>query len=133
MKYFLDANIISYVIKRDSERTRKFNALLSQDGAQVSVPFAAYYEVKRGLLSNGATTKLRLFDIIMQMLPVISLNRDTGDIAASVYTALKKDGILIEDADIFIAASAIEADAVLVTNNAKHMQRIEGLIVETWS
>ena len=36
------------------------------------------------------------------------------------------------DMDMLIAASAIAGGFVLVTNNVRHFQRINGLVVENW-
>lgn len=45
---------------------------------------------------------------------------------------LEKQGIRIGDMDMFIAATALEEDAILVTGNIKHFQRIHGLKIENW-
>lgn len=52
-------------------------------------------------------------------------------IAAKIYSSLKKSGNLIEDDDILIAALAIENNATLLTNNTKHLGRIEGLKIKS--
>lgn len=39
---------------------------------------------------------------------------------------------MIEDADILIGASALENNAVLVTNNEAHLGRIADLRIENW-
>ncbi len=57
--------------------------------------------------------------------------------AAGVYAAIKHqlwvDGTPIGDMDMLIAAHAIAADAVLVTNNVRHFKRIKlPLMMENW-
>jgi tRNA(fMet)-specific endonuclease VapC len=46
---------------------------------------------------------------------------------------LVNQGKVINDADLFIAAGALENDIVLVTNNEKHFKRIKSLKVENWA
>jgi len=46
---------------------------------------------------------------------------------------LKKEGALIPDADIFIAATALEKADRLVTGNGRHFGRIDGLRLENWT
>lgn len=46
--------------------------------------------------------------------------------------SLEKDGKIIDDADLFIAACAMVTGAILVTNNEKHFKRIKGLKMENW-
>ena len=48
-----------------------------------------------------------------------------------MYQTLRADGMLLEDADIFMAAIAITNDATLVTRNLRHFERIEGLRLES--
>ena len=40
--------------------------------------------------------------------------------------------IKIGDMDMFIAATALEEDLIVVTGNTDHFSRIEGLKVENW-
>ena len=51
-----------------------------------------------------------------------------GQIKAELEAAGKR----IDDADVIIAATAIENDMTLVTGNTKHFDRIDGLRVENW-
>jgi predicted nucleic acid-binding protein len=41
--------------------------------------------------------------------------------------ALRRQGQLIPDMDLFIAAIALEADLILVTRNVRHFERIAEL------
>jgi predicted nucleic acid-binding protein len=52
---------------------------------------------------------------------------------AAVKAGLRRKRLLIPDADIFIGATALEFADVLVTGNAKHFSRIEGLRIEDWT
>ena len=45
---------------------------------------------------------------------------------------LEKQGLRIGDMDMFIAATALEEDLILVTGNVKHFERIPGLKIENW-
>jgi tRNA(fMet)-specific endonuclease VapC len=45
---------------------------------------------------------------------------------------LEKRGLRIGDMDMFIAATALEEDLILVTGNVKHFERIPGLKIENW-
>jgi len=50
----------------------------------------------------------------------------------NVYAKLKKDGILIDDSDILIGAFCIAHGYILVTDNTRHFERIDGLQIENW-
>lgn len=45
---------------------------------------------------------------------------------------LEEKGIRIGDMDIFIAATALEENLILVTGNTSHFNRIPGLKIENW-
>ena len=45
---------------------------------------------------------------------------------------LERQGKPIGDMDMFIAATALEEDLILVTGNTDHFSRIDGLKVENW-
>ena len=45
---------------------------------------------------------------------------------------LRKKGQLIEDADIIIGTTAIINNMVMVTENVKHIGRLNGIVVVNW-
>jgi predicted nucleic acid-binding protein len=55
------------------------------------------------------------------------------DLGAEIYANLYRQGQLIDDADILIAATALVHDYRLVTDNVRHFARIPNLVVENWS
>lgn len=129
MTYFLDSNIVSYILNGKSAIKNRIEELLLQ-GNDIFIPTFVYYEIKRGLLAVGATSKLERFNNFVKTLGLINLTMQTYDMAANVYALLKKQGLLIEDADLFIGCSALENSAILITNNANHLKRISGLKIE---
>ena len=46
--------------------------------------------------------------------------------------SLEKRGERLADADLLIAATALEHNLTLVTGNLKHFQRVQGLKMESW-
>ena len=132
MTYFLDTNIISYLLKGNASVLKRLEEL-AEDDNQFEIPSIAYYEIKRGLIASGATTKLTRFLNFVKQIGIAELKTSTLDLAAQIYADLKKTGDMIEDDDIFIGATALEADAVLITNNERHLGRINDLKVEVWN
>jgi tRNA(fMet)-specific endonuclease VapC len=51
---------------------------------------------------------------------------------AEIRWELEKKGLKIGDMDMFIAATALEEDLIIVTGNTDHFSRIEGLKIENW-
>ena len=129
MTYFLDANIISYIIKQIPSVLTRLQDLV-RNNASIKIPIVAYYEVKRGLLANKTSNRLAIFDTQIKQLGLVPMTESTFECAAQIYAHLKQCGSIIEDADLFIGASALENNAILITNNARHLQRIPNLQIE---
>ena len=53
--------------------------------------------------------------------------------AARQKCRLHKLGLLIEDIDLLIGCTAIENDLTLISDNTKHMSRLENIRIESWS
>jgi tRNA(fMet)-specific endonuclease VapC len=69
---------------------------------------------------------------IENTIEVLSFDRKAIDNFAMIKADLKKQGKLIDDFDILIAAVALSNDMILVTNNEKHFERISNLKIENW-
>ena len=46
---------------------------------------------------------------------------------------MRRKGTLIDDIDLFIGATAVAIDAVMVTENVKHLNRMENIRIENWA
>lgn len=52
--------------------------------------------------------------------------------AADIYAGLRQDGVTIGDADILIAATVITCKGILISNNTKHYEYIDKLVLHNW-
>ena len=91
------------------------------------------FEILRGMKAKGATTQLRFFNLLCQQNKIINLNDDIIATASDIYADLYKRGQMIGDADILIAATALQQGIAIVTNNESHFARISGLQVLNWN
>ena len=130
-KCTLDTNIISAFLKKDLRVVRRVSDYL-ESFDRLTINIISYYEILRGLKDLGNEEKLKKFEEFVQENEFISIGKDAVKKAADIYAYLKKQGNLIEDADILMASIAIVESLVLVTNNLKHFERIEGLATENW-
>ncbi|MCR5621370.1 MAG: PIN domain-containing protein [Treponema sp.] len=134
MKYLLDTNIISYLLQKNSSIQSKLKALIDEDDCELYISAVTYYELKRGLIASKATTKLHALQVILHSyFEVVLMDFDMYERSAQIYADLKNTGKLIEDDDIFIGATTIENDAVLITNNEQYLGRIKDLRYEVWA
>jgi tRNA(fMet)-specific endonuclease VapC len=131
MDYIIDTNIISALMKNDSEvKVRLQNTFLN--GSEVFISGLSYYEIKRGLLAISATNKLRIFNEICRRFRILLLDDiRIFDMASEIYADLKQKGKLIKDADILIASTALVYEITLVSDDSDFI-RIDNLSVENW-
>ncbi len=129
--YTLDSNIIRPLLRREDRVVSRLRHLLSR-GGPVKINALSYFETKRGLLAADASTQLVGFEQLCATLGVLLLDRPVLDKASEIYARLRREGKLIEDADLLIAATALEHDLCLVTNNTAHFERVSGLELEDW-
>jgi tRNA(fMet)-specific endonuclease VapC len=90
------------------------------------------YEILRGLKAKDATRQLERFEEQCRASRVLPLSDEVVVQAAEIYGYLHKRGVLIEDADILIAATALVHGLALVTENPSHFSRIPDLAIESW-
>lgn len=91
------------------------------------------FEILRGLKAKNAPRQILKFEAICAQSAVIGLNDKIIIAAADIYADLYRRGQIIGDADILIAATAIENNLPVVTNNESHFKRIAGLRIINWN
>ena len=127
----LDTNIITAFLKKEVKVVKRVSDYL-EFFDRLSINVISYYEILRGLKDLGDEEKLRRFEEFIQENELVSIRKETIEKAAEIYAYLKKDGKLIEDADILMASIAIVEDFVLITDNISHFERVKGLSTGNW-
>lgn len=74
---------------------------------------------------------LRLNNLLsrLQVLPFAT----AIDMYAREKARLRRNGEIIPDFDLLIGATAVASGMKMVTNNAKHLSRIDGIEIEDWT
>ena len=130
MSYLLDTNIIVYWLK-GNERIE--NKALSIGLDNLAISFINLSELYYGAYkSERLNENLAAIQKIMEEIDIIDSSDEVCRLFGELKAQLGKDGNIIDDADLFIAACAIEHELTLVSNNEKHFQRINNLKLENW-
>ncbi len=127
----LDTDTLSYLMRGQPQALANAQAYRAVHGLY-TISAMTQYEVLKGLNAKGAVTRLRLFEQFTQRNIVLPLNEEVLRQGAAIYGDLRRRGVIIGDADILIAATAVEHGLTLITNNEKHFSRIRGLQVDNW-
>ena len=127
----LDTDILSAILRRNPTVTdRAQNYLRIHHRFALSI--ITRYEILRGLKAKRAARQQAMFDRFCAANTIVPLSEAIIVQATETYADLYRRGVLIGDADILIAATAIVEERGLVTNNERHFKRVEGLNIENW-
>ena len=74
----------------------------------------------------------RLRDLA-HFLPALALPERAAETYGALRAELETKGEMIGNNDLWIAAHALAAELILVTNNAKEFRRVRGLKVQNWT
>jgi tRNA(fMet)-specific endonuclease VapC len=130
MAYLIDTDIIIFSLKGE-ERVHKW--MMDNQTIPKFISVITYGELMYGARKsphpnkNMATT-YRVADLFS----IIDINKGIIEVFGEIKARLELSGIRLEDMDLLIAATAIYMDLALVTNNKKHFNRIEDLVIEDW-
>lgn len=131
-KVLLDTDTLSLYFKKSPKVVAEAQNYLQQH--QIFT-FSAItrFEILRGMKVKSATGQLNFFNLFCGQNEIIELKDQIIICAADIYANLYKKGQLIGDADILIAATALESGFPVVTNNESHFNRISGLQILNWN
>lgn len=132
MLHMLDTDTASYLIKGKSPTIEAKLAAIMPSMVCISVMTRA--ELQYGLQRLPADHRLRL--VVRQFLKIVRIlpwDAEAADWYAEIRHQLVSTGQPIGEPDMMIAAHALSAGAVLVTNNSRHYERIEApLLMANW-
>ncbi len=132
MTYILDTNTCIFWLKNTGNVREQVNAH-SEDRITTNIVSVAelYYGVENSAEAYRAKNRAKLEDLIAEIDYV-----EFSVVAAKHFGAhkarLRKLGQAVADLDLMIASIALSEEAVLVTDNLKHFERIIGLRLENW-
>ena len=131
MGYLLDTNIASYVIKGNIPEVRK--RLLKVPIAEVSISVVTEAELRFGVARKPEAVRLKIaVEEFLLRVDVLPWDSEAAKQYAQVRSALERSGDPMGNLDLMIAAHALSAQAVLVTND-RVFRRVKQLKLEDWT
>lgn len=127
----LDTDILSELLKQHPQVTQRVRRYLAEHD-RLTFSIITQYEILRGLKAKQARAQEAAFAALCQVSFILPLTDRVVERAAMLYGELYRRGELLADADLLIAATALDAQRILITNNLAHFQRIPDLLVENW-
>ena len=101
---------------------------------EVSVSFMNVAELFYGAEKSSNPKKNKaVVEQFLLTVRTINSNRNIMKRFGQLKAQLEQSGSPLADADLFVAAAALENCTHLITGNTKHFSRIEGLNLLNWS
>jgi len=127
----IDTDILSQFFRGNSKVATKMKTYL-QYYDSIPLSIITFYEILNGLYYKDSKNMLRRFLEFTSMNNVVPLTVLSTKLSARIYAELRKNGITIGHTDVLIAGIALTNGMTLITNNTKHFDEIDGLVIETW-
>lgn len=137
IRYLLDTNMVSFAVNADWNKPESYPHWVSRRiRANVTycyLPVIATQELLYGINHKPVKAqRIAKTNQWIKKLKQLDFDPEAAKIAAQVKADLARQGTIIEDADIQIAAIALRDGLILVTDNVRHFGRIPSLKIENW-
>lgn len=134
MLYMLDTNICIFLLsKRKPVYFEKLDKLQNKINNRIAISAIVLAELQYGIAnSQRQEQNQRDLNALLSKFEILSYSEECAFFYGNVRAVLKKSGCLISGNDLLIASHAMAENAILVTNNTKEFQRVDGLNVENW-
>jgi tRNA(fMet)-specific endonuclease VapC len=126
----LDTNIVIYTIKNRPEQVRE--AFKRHDG-QMCISAITWGELVYGAeRSSQPARNLETIESMAARMEILPMTTEAATHFGQVSAELYQKGTPIGPYDMMIAGHARSEGLILVTNNPKEFERVQGLRLENW-
>jgi tRNA(fMet)-specific endonuclease VapC len=132
MRYMLDTDTCSSIMKRSNDSVLKRLQRVSVDDVCISV--ITKLELLFGIeISPRREQDEAALDAFLRYLEVLDFPDEAASHYARIRADLKSRGLMIGANDLFIAAHARSLGLTLITSNMREFGRVRSLKIENWS
>jgi len=129
--YLIDTNICIALRKEDPV---VFGRLSAIEPTEVSVSSITVFEMRHGAANSSRPDENNaVLDHFFSFFTVLPFDETDAMASGKIRADLKRRGTPIGPFDTLIAGQALARDLVVVTNNRREFDRVEGLVVEDWT
>ena len=130
LRYLLDTNIISELVRRPGGTVATRIAGVGEDAICTSIVVAA--ELRYGAAKSDSKQISDRVGLLLSALQILPLEPPADQRYAEVRHYLARQGMPIGPNDLLVAAHALAADLTLVTANTREFERVPSLPLENW-
>jgi tRNA(fMet)-specific endonuclease VapC len=130
MRYLLDTNIVSNLVRNPQGRVADRLKAVGEDNICTSIIVAA--ELRYGTTKKASPRLTAQVEAVLGVIDTLPFDSPAEEIYGSIRTQLESAGTPIGGNDLLIAAQALALGHTLVTDNDQEFSRVGGLRVENW-
>ena len=130
MRYLLDTNILSHLVRDSSGNIAKRIAEAGQEHIATSIIVAA--ELRYGVAKGGFPRLHHQVEALLDVLHILPFEEPADKVYSRLRVDLARTGQMIGPNDLLIAAQAVALGLTIVTDNEREFARIEELRWENW-
>ncbi|MBR3533299.1 MAG: type II toxin-antitoxin system VapC family toxin [Clostridiales bacterium] len=131
MRYMLDTNVLINCIRKRSDKLLK--RLSDMDPSDVCISSLTYAELVHGVEKSKEVERNRFaLALMLANFEILDFDVNAANDYGKIRADLESKGEPIGPFDMLIAAHALSRGCVLVTNNTREFQRVDGLKVVDW-
>lgn len=129
MKFLLDTDTCVFWLRGNVPVRERLAANLEVVGISV----ISLAELRYGAnCSARPQANHQAIDDFISGIPILGVDQEIVQTFADIKAQLRKEGTLLEDWDLMIAATARTHQLTLITNNVDHFSRIPALRLDNW-
>ena len=129
-RYLLYTNIVSDIIRFPQGRAAGRIRAVGEALVRTSIIVAA--ELRLGADKRGSPRLTERLEAVLAVLEIVPFEAPADAAYSRIRTRLEQAGTPIGGNDLLIAAQAMALGDIVVTDNEREFERVEGLAVENW-
>ncbi|MGH8069785.1 MAG: type II toxin-antitoxin system VapC family toxin [Candidatus Entotheonellia bacterium] len=129
IRYLIDTD---WVIDHLNQIERVVNRLKELRPQGLALSIVSLAELYEGVhYSRNPEQSQQAFDAFLEDVSVLGIDEEICKIFGRERGRLRREGKLIGDFDLLIAATGLHYGLTVLTNNRQHFERVEGLQIES--
>ena len=129
-KYLLDTNICAYFLNGKYDLVNTIDRIGFENCAVSEITIAELkYGIEKSTFKEKNRKIIESFQLLIDIIPIFP----ALDVYAKEKARLKTEGMILDDFDLLIGATAIYNVMTLVTKNKSDFERMEKIKIEDWT
>ena len=125
----IDSDIIINFLRKEKNAFELINQLKDK-GELITTTVINSFELWKGYYRFKNKTTFDTIEQFLSEIEILLLEPKSSQKAAEIFELLSSEGQIIDALDVMIASISLTNNQSLLTENRKHFERIDGLILE---